>query len=66
MTSQKSHGVIEFYCDECGQVWEPETKLGRGSEPRTVQEAWEDAKSQGWRARKSALDEWQHFCPECK
>ena len=45
---------VMFCCDECGEVREPGgcVRLGRGSEPREWAEEWEDAKREGWRARR--------------
>lgn len=63
MTTQTIKGQIAFSCDRCPETYEP-PKLGLGSEQREWTDVWEDAKAEGWRARKIG-GEWQHHCPEC-
>lgn len=67
MTSQRTQDGYAFECDgKCGEVWEP-PRLGLGSAPRTFPESLEDAKEDGWVARKGKKSgEWQHFCKDCK
>ena len=48
---------ILIECDSCSEVFE-------GHEDASFQEAWADAKREGWRTRKIA-DVWLHGCPDC-
>lgn len=66
MTSYRVKSGFAFECDGCGEVYEP-PQLGRGSAPRTFSESLEDAKQDGWVARKDPTKkEWTHFCGRCK
>lgn len=68
MSSTKTKSGFAFECDgkDCGEAFEPPT-LGRGSAPRNFSESLEDAKEEGWVARKDQkTNEWRHFCPDCK
>jgi hypothetical protein len=60
----RSSAGFEFWCDRCG-VARPPGKLGRGSFKREFIEEWQDAKDEGWRARRGADEKWQHLCPDC-
>ena len=64
MTSTKTSNGFEFSCDSCGEVWSP-PRMGRGSASRDFLESWEDAKKDGWRAKKSPKGEWLHYCEDC-
>jgi hypothetical protein len=52
----RQYGKIIFECDECGDTFESNT--------REFDEAWENAKDEGWRAYKED-GEWCHSCPDC-
>jgi hypothetical protein len=67
VTSEPTHNDVTFCCDVCGEVREPGggARLGRGSAPRDWSEEWEDAKAEGWRARKVG-DTWMHYCSDCR
>lgn len=43
-------------CDDCGQ---------EASRVGDWQDCWGYFRSQGWRAHKTSLGEWEHACPEC-
>lgn len=66
MTATRVKSGFAFECDSCGEAFEP-PQLGRGSASRTFSESLEDAKEEGWVARKSRTDkEWKHYCSRCK
>lgn len=50
-------GEIVFECDSCDEVWESGTS--------EFNEAWAEAKSMGWRAKKVG-NVWVHACPDCE
>lgn len=51
------NGPVEFSCDACGECLD------------TDESEWKEAiafiKRYGWKVAK-VLDEWMHFCPDCK
>ena len=49
--------ILRLECDKCGTEDE--------FDGDTFQEAWADAKADGWRAYKDDSDEWCHSCPNC-
>lgn len=52
----RQNGKILFECDDCPDVLETgESDFG---------EAWDMAKSDGWRTRKFG-NVWKHRCPKC-
>lgn len=56
MSTYKNHGELVFVCDTCDETLETH-------EPEW-NEAWADAKRQGWRAVKRG-NGWEHNCPGC-
>ena len=53
----RQNGDLVFECDSCGEVLQTETS--------DFNSAWNQAKRDGWRARKVGT-EWAHECPNCK
>ena len=53
----RQHGYVIFECDECGEVFD--------NHERDFDAAWDEAKSDGWRAHKDYDDGWEHLCPRC-
>jgi len=51
-------GLLTVECDKCSAA-------GEEYDGGTFQEAWADAKADGWRAWKDDADEWCHSCPNC-
>jgi hypothetical protein len=49
-------GDLVFHCDSCSECFESETD--------DFKTAWENAKRDGWRAKKVGT-EWVHECPNC-
>lgn len=58
MSVYRHHGKIVFECDDCGDQFESDT--------RDFDDAWQDAKDEGWLAYKDDKFGWEHFCPECQ
>lgn len=52
----RQHGKIVIECDSCDEVF--------SSDSDDFNEAWNEAKRDGWRTRKIA-GEWLHGCPKC-
>jgi uncharacterized C2H2 Zn-finger protein len=53
-------GDLVFHCDSCTELFESETD--------DFNEAWSNAKREGWTVRKMKVGmegEWFHKCPEC-
>lgn len=64
MTHRLDRGMHIFDCDECGESTVGES-LGPQSRNPTFQEAWAQAKDDGWTAKR--LDgTFEHWCPACK
>lgn len=54
----RQHGKIVFECDACGDTLE--------TGEREFSDAWDMAKSDGWRVRKiEPSNVWVHSCPKC-
>ncbi len=59
----RQNGDVVFECDTCGEVLESATS--------DFNSAWNQAKRDGWRAKKLAPiglrgePEWVHECPKC-
>jgi predicted RNA-binding Zn-ribbon protein involved in translation (DUF1610 family) len=52
----RQNGNLVFECDQCGEALESETS--------DFSFAWNQAKRDGWRAKKIGA-EWVHECPNC-
>jgi hypothetical protein len=52
----RQHGKLIFECDSCDETLTCDTD--------NFNEAWNEAKREGWRSRKIG-DEWVHGCPSC-
>ena len=59
MSHERNGQLHTFSCDSCG---ENEIEISS----HDFNEAWEEAKSEGWRCFKNDDDEWEHRCPECR
>lgn len=57
MSIHRDRGVLTFECDSCDELFEWHDVEEFGA-------AWNDAKHQGWRAKKIGT-EWVHTCPDC-
>lgn len=53
----RSHSMIEFECDDCGEIIE------------TQEAEWQAAlkvfKNEGWRSTKNG-SQWEHYCDKCE
>ena len=56
MSHEQLGDVHTWECDVCGTQCEPEGD--------TFQEAWDEAKQDGWTAGR-VNSEWVHRCPDC-
>lgn len=61
MSVIRDHDAISFECDECGDTFEPSLAVSN----ENFHEVWNEAKDEGWQARKDGGD-WTHQCPECR
>jgi len=52
----REYGKIVFECDECGAAYHTDS--------RDFDDAWSDAKDDGWLAYKEG-GSWCHSCPDC-
>jgi hypothetical protein len=57
MTAHTIKGTIAFSCDECPESIE--------TNEQDFADAWNYARSLGWRAQRNARGHFEHECPSC-
>ena len=57
MTIERVAGYVVFHCDKCSESLD--------TEDEDFTEAWQGAKSEGWRSFKNKRGQWEHSCPSC-